>query len=276
MGLTCFVLAFLIIFSAEASFGQNLDLAGRFDDVGDSISDSVADMSDSMSSLREADLFSDNSAGSFTDGLRMGGWVEQGFTWNPDSPTNRQNNPEFFNDRANEYQLNQLYLYLEKPVEHNGSDWDFGGRIDVVFGTDFRFVTVPGLEEHDNASRRWNGGQPRFYGLAMPQMYAEIASPNGVSIKLGHFYSTMGVERFAAPDNFFYSHSYVYTFGEPFTFSGALASMDVTDSITAHGAITTGWDNWEHPGHHVGFLGGVKWTSDDDRTSLTATMTELR
>lgn len=272
-GFMCGILAAVLAISPQVLFAQ--DIGDELDDIQDSISDSVGNISASMSELAESESnwIASSPAGTFAEDLNLGGWIEQGFTWNPDSPRNRQNNPVLFNDRANEFQLNQLYLYLEKPVEHNGCDWDFGGRIDVVFGSDFRFITVPGLEEHDNGTRRWNDRQPRFYGFAMPQMYAEIASPNGVSIKLGHFYSTMGVERFAAPDNFFYSHSYTYIFGSPFTFSGALVSMDISDSLTAHGAITTGWDNWEHPARHVGFLGGVKWTSDTELTSLAVTVT---
>ena len=53
----------------------------------------------------------------------------------------------------------------------------------------------------------------------MPQAYAEVFCPwgNGLSVKLGHFYSIFGYETVTAPDNFFYSHSYVFQYGEPNT-----------------------------------------------------------
>ena len=68
----------------------------------------------------------------------------------------------------------------------------------------------------------------------MPQLYVEVAAPllNGVSLKAGHFYANMGYERVAAPDNFFYSHSYSFIFGEPFTFTGAMATIKPSDMLT--------------------------------------------
>ena len=68
--------------------------------------------------------------GSFLEcnGIKVGGWLAQGFTWNPDSPRNRFNFPLTFNDRSNDYQLNQFYLYAERAVNTEGCCWDFGGR----------------------------------------------------------------------------------------------------------------------------------------------------
>ena len=84
--------------------------------------------------------------GSFLEcnGIKVGGWLAQGFTWNPDSPSNRFNFPMTFNDRSNEYQLNQFYLYAERAVNTEGCCWDFGGRIDVLVGSDYYFTTSTG------------------------------------------------------------------------------------------------------------------------------------
>ena len=45
----------------------------------------------------------------------------------------------------------------------------------------------------DDLSPKWNAQR---YGLAMPQVYAEVFCPwgNGLSMKLGHFYSILGYE----------------------------------------------------------------------------------
>ncbi len=85
----------------------------------------------------------------------IGGWLQQGFTGNFGSPQNRKNAPVLFNDRANDYRLNQLYFFAEKAVHANPSDWNLGGRIDVLLGTDARFVTVPGLERHRDRTPKW-------------------------------------------------------------------------------------------------------------------------
>src|SRR5262245_17070820 len=36
-------------------------------------------------------------------GIKVAGWLDQGFTWNTDSPDDRFNFPMTFNDRSNEY-----------------------------------------------------------------------------------------------------------------------------------------------------------------------------
>ena len=202
------------------------------------------------------------------------GWLSQGFPWNPDSPSNNFNLPTTFNDRANEYQLNQLYVSMGIDAERSAIDWDIGGQVDLLYGTDYFFTTSLGLETHDDGTPRWNSDGPRngggaaLYGLAMPQLFAELWAPvgNGVSLKFGHFYTTLGHEVVAAPDNFFYSHAYTMQYGEPFTHTGFLATTEVTDGVTVHGGFTRGWDNWEDPGSDLSFLGGVQL--DWDRTSL--------
>ncbi len=53
-------------------------------------------------------------------GVTLGGWVQGGVTYNAGSPNNGYNGPVTFGDRANEFQLNQLYLFLQKAVRHRG------------------------------------------------------------------------------------------------------------------------------------------------------------
>lgn len=202
------------------------------------------------------------------------GWLAQGFTFNPDSPRNNFNLPTTFNDRANEYQLNQLYVSMGIEAEESAVDWDLGAQVDLLYGTDYFFTTSLGLETHDDGTPRWNSDGPRngggaaLYGLAMPQLFAEVWAPigNGVRMKFGHFYTTLGYETVTAPDNFFYSHSYTMQYGEPFTHTGFLATSEVADGVTVHGGFTRGWDNWEDPDSDLSFLGGVQL--DWDRTSL--------
>lgn len=206
-------------------------------------------------------------------GISIGGWIEQGITLNGWSPTDRSNAPVLFNDRSNDYMLNQLYLFAEKSVCSDGCQWELGGRIDVNFGTDSRFLTVPGLEEHHDGTPKWNSETSR-YGLAIPQAYIEIAAPwhNGVTLKAGHFYANAGYESPAAPQNFFYSHSYTFLYGEPFTYSGAVFTARPNERVTVNAGYTKGWDVLESNSNEHGILASIKVTSVDQRTSLAATV----
>ncbi len=197
-------------------------------------------------------------------GIEWGGWIAQGLTLNTRSPRNRSNRPVTFNDRSNEYQMNQLYLFAERAVRDDA--WSAGGRVDLLYGTDHRFTMARGLEVRRDLSPKWNRED---YGLAMPQAYMELFAPvgTGVNVKLGHFYTILGYEAVPAPENFFYSHAYTMQYGEPFTHTGALAATDV-GPLKLQAGVTRGWDNWENNNDEYGFLGGVGWTSADQRTSL--------
>lgn len=213
-------------------------------------------------------------------GFEIRGWLSQGFTINPQSPQSNTNTPVTFNDRANEYQMNQLYAVLEKKVATDGG-WDLGGRVDVLYGTDYFFTMAAGLETNTDGTQRWNrDGGPRttgagpapLYGIAMPQAYAEVFAPfgNGVNVKLGHFYTILGYESVMAPENFFYSHAYTMQYGEPFTHTGMLATTQISDSLEVSAGFTRGWDNWEDVDGQLAFLGGINW--HNDCTSLAFTI----
>ena len=209
-------------------------------------------------------------------GLFVDGWIAQGFTGNLDHPRNDFNGPLTFNDRANEYQLNQMYLSLGRQVNTNVYGWGVGGRIDLLYGTDYFFTTARGLETRPDGSPSWNSdrgpraGSAAMYGLAMPQLYAEAFAPigGGVTIKAGHFYSLLRYESVMAVENFFYSHSYASQYAMPFTHTGVIAGYRVSPYLQVNGGFTRGWDNWEDNNNDLAFLGQVRWCSTDGQTSV--------
>ena len=204
----------------------------------------------------------------------MRGWVDQGITFNSASPANRSNGPVGYDWRSNDYMMDQLYAIIGRDVCANGCFWDAGGRVDMLYGTDYRYTQAIGLETHKTGTSRWNaptsGGQDAIYGFSLPQLYAEFAVPfaQGTKFKFGHFYSIIGYESPMAPQNFFYSHSYMRTYGEPTTETGMLASTKVSQNLLLHGGFSRGWDMWENPYNTVSFIGGACWTSPDKRTSI--------
>jgi Putative beta-barrel porin-2, OmpL-like. bbp2 len=185
-------------------------------------------------------------------GLEVAGWTAQGFTWNPDRPSDNFNGPVTWSDRANEYQLNQQWLYMQRATNTDGSGWDLGGRVDMLYGTDFRFTTAAGLEDN------WNNRA--FYGLAMPQLFAEVAY-NDLKVKMGHFLSPVGYFAVPTTANFFNTLPYTFQYGEPFTHTGMLATYNATDNFVIGSGLTRGWDNFDNSGNpHLGYLGTATWT----------------
>lgn len=208
-------------------------------------------------------------------------WVAQGFTANFDSPADNSNRPQTFNDRANEYQLNQVYLSLGRDVNSRAGVVDLGGRVDLLYGTDHFFTTSSGLEDHLDGTPRWNsedgpraGGNGSLYGLSMPQLYGELFAPvgTGITARLGHFESIMGAESLQAPSNFFYSHSYAFQYAQPITNTGVLLNTLVDPRVEIIGGMTNGWDGFDNTNGKFAYLGGVALRTPDGRRNLRFTI----
>lgn len=227
-------------------------------------------------------LFKDN-------GIEVGGWINAGITYNANNPADRFNGPVTFADRSKEFQLNQFNVFIQRAVVTEGKAWDFGGRFDLMLGTDAIFAQAYGIPAFDV-----NTGQPlkrsnwdlnlccsssRFYNMALPQAYIETYVPvgNGLNLKIGHFYSPTGYETVPAPDNFFYTRSYTFSNGEPFTHTGLVGTYAVNKNWSLMGGAITGsatggWDGgWDKEMSNWGGLAGTTWTSDDKRSSANLT-----
>jgi len=199
--------------------------------------------------------------GETRNGIRVGGWVSAGIYGNEYNTVN--NGPLGFNNVGDGFTMNQLWGFIDKPVDTDGYGWDFGGRIDYVFGTDGPDTQAFGDVGWDN---QWDTA--RDYGSAIPQLYAEVGY-NDWTVKAGHFYTTIGYEVVQAPDNFFYSHAYTMYYGEPFTHTGALATYSGFEDWTFYGGWTTGWDTgFNNSGGASTFLGGAGYSLNED-VSLT-------
>ncbi|MHB1036731.1 MAG: porin [Pirellulales bacterium] len=198
-------------------------------------------------------------------GINVGGWIEQGITFNGEHPADRFNGPVATNDRADEYQLNQGWVYFVRPVNTGGDGWDIGGRFDMLYGTDWRFGKTPGLEDEINSENS-------LYGLCFPQLYMEVGY-NDLTVKMGHYATNFGYEQVPAVANFFYSHSYAMAYTEPLLVTGLQAEYKLTDRWTIIGGFNRGWMMFEDFNSKLDFLGGLKWASDEKWTQISFNVT---
>ena len=194
-------------------------------------------------------------------GIRMGGWLEQGMTFNAQDPADRFNGPVATNDLDSEYQMNQLWLWFDRPADNGGCGFAWGGHVDIMYGTDWRFGINQGLED------RINGFDYQTYGMVIPQFYLELAY-NRLSVKLGHFAGILDYEAVPAPMNPFYSHSYSYGYTVPQLVTGVLADYKLTDQFSIQAGFHRGWMKFEDNNDELDFMGGVKWKSWNDRLTL--------
>ena len=191
------------------------------------------------------------------------GWLAQGFTANAHSPTDRSNGTLGMNDRADEYQFSQLGGYLERPVDAEAGQAAIGGRVELLYGTDARFTQSIGLDD------TWYSG--RFVALSMPQLYGEIFLPvgGGLDVKLGRFWSPLGMEGVPAAERFFYSTVNAFLYAQPSCHTGILGEYTLSDRVTLMAGLTRGWDVWHDPNSALNLLSGVYFTGDEEDEELS-------
>lgn len=165
-------------------------------------------------------------------GWNIGGWTSFGYGDKPDGI--------FVNDAENgRLNLNQLWLFAEKALDTESDCISWGGRIDLLYGTD-----AANTQAFGNNPGEWdfiNGWDHGIYGWAMPQLYGTVGNGDW-DIKAGHFYTYHGYEVVGATGNFFYSHAYTFNNSEPFTHTGVMLHKKVSDTVDVMGGYVLGWD----------------------------------
>ncbi len=149
-------------------------------------------------------------------GWEVGGWAEVGIWGNQygttTSYTNGAMDPTSGNTAvlqnvaSTNLQLNQMAFYLQKKLDTRRG-FDFGGRVDYIFGSDAHYFQSEGLELNARTSQTsWSNGD---YYSAFSQMYFEAGYKN-FSVKVGKFLSVLETDfnGLYSPDRFFYSNSY--------------------------------------------------------------------
>ena len=250
--------------------------------------------------LRNVENYGNRASRSLANtGISLRGWVTHGYTGSPSEPVNGSNLPTGFNDQANKYLMNQLYIIAETDLAPANEDWSANARMDILYGSDYFFTMTQGLETNRDGTPHWNSSNgPRFnsagsaavYGLAMPQFYIDAQTPiaGGLGIKAGHFYSPLSGESVMSASNFFSSHSLGMLFGTPRTHTGLVATKQLDASSSLQLGLTRGWDNLTDDNNQLSLLAGIKQNTeyghlefnihagDDTATSDQLTIMTLR
>ena len=187
-----------------------------------------------------------------------------GITTNFANPASHYNGTLAPNDR-NEFQFNQTYLVMEKTLDTKDHNWDVGGRVDLLYGTDYIFCESLGFETNRDGSPKWNASEQ--YGLAMPQVYGEVGCGD-LSLKLGRFYSIIGYESIMATSNFFYSQNYAVRYAEPTTNTGGLLAKKLSDNLTLYAGLVDGQDETDGLTNSLATLSGFAYTPKDQKYAL--------
>lgn len=206
--------------------------------------------------------------------LALSGWVQSSFTASTAAVTNE---PMVWNDRANEFLVQQAWVRFARTLITTGTTEPTAGfQIDVLAGSDYRFTLPWGFF---NSQLVNSTGAQNLYGVDLPQHYASLYVPTlfrGTEIRLGRFYTPWGVESIEGISAPLLSRSYTFN-STPFTTCGLAAYVTFTPEWSGVLMLTNGNDVYfGDPSEEVRFMGNVKWTQPGGRNTLTVAVSAGR
>jgi hypothetical protein len=82
--------------------------------------------------------------GLWIDGIHLSAQFDVGILGNPSGPADGLNFGHLFTDHANQVQLNQLLLTANKPLDPKNSDYQWGFKVQFMYGSDARYTQFLG------------------------------------------------------------------------------------------------------------------------------------
>lgn len=172
------------------------------------------------------------------------GWLEVGGNGSTNNKTNAgkgipSNYPSAYDEYANTIQLDQAALYFDRiPNTTQTNHFDYGYRLTLLYGADYRFTTSHGLLSQQLLVKNAQ------YGFDPVMFYMDFYVPHvakGMNIRVGRYISLPDIEAQLAPNNYTYSHSILYTV-DCYTQLGAVGTVKLNDHWTAQAGISPGCD----------------------------------
>ena len=177
------------------------------------------------------------------------GWVAASGNY---STSDKNSFPVSYDIFPNRVELNQAVVYIERlPDTVQNKHFDFGYHLTAFYGIDYRFTTAKDYLSQQLLQKN------HIYGFDPVLEYADLYFPvkEGLNIRIGRFLSVPGIEAQLAPNNYNMTHSLLYTI-DPFTDTGAIATLKLTKQWTVQAGVSAGHD--------------VAPWSDDRKASLIA------
>jgi len=199
--------------------------------------------------------------------FKISGWIDSGITFNADSPQDNQNFGRFFDDRANEPLLNQAVINFERALAPQPGEFDWGFKLQLMYGSDARFIHSLGLFSDTAAT---SIVQPDLVEAYL-NLHFPVFTEGGLDLKLGKFVTLEGAETIDPRTNFFYSHTYIFNFGIPFNHTGALATFHATKWLDVMGGVTRGVNtSIDDNNDALAFHGGIGLNFNEGKVVVAA------
>ena len=184
--------------------------------------------------------------------IKLSAQLEGGIVINPARPRDGLNFGQLFTDKANQFQLNQILVTAEKDVDPKATGFDWGFKLQLLYGSDARYTQFMGEFNHAFNSRDQLGIQEADVSLHLPWL-----SAGGIDAKIGQYPTPIGYEVTDPKGNPFYSHSYIFNFGVPIEHTGAYAIWHANPTVDIYAGVDTGESTTFGGGDNNGAAAGL-------------------
>jgi hypothetical protein len=159
------------------------------------------------------------------------------------------------------FDLNQLDFQLARAVATSGTAYDFGGLVEMQYGTDARFIHSSGLNFYGSSNPQLSPAQQWDLTQAYLTVYAPWA--NGVNFTIGKFVTLLGYETINPTSNALFSHSFSFGYAIPFTNTGVTAKYQINNQWALTLGGVRGWDQALKSGNGdaIDVIGSLGYTS---------------
>jgi hypothetical protein len=172
---------------------------------------------------------------SWWDTLTVGGTVESGVTFNPDFPGDGLNFGHLFTDKANTPLFNQFLLTVQRPLDPKATDYDFGFKAQLMYGSDARYTHYLG-EFNYIVNDRGQFTPVDLYAIAhLPWLFS-----GGIDVKAGQYVTLLGAEVIDPTGDYLYTHSYIFNFGIPLVHTGIMTISHIAPWLDIYAGPDTG------------------------------------
>ena len=150
-----------------------------------------------------------------------------------------------FDDKANTPLLNQVSLIAQRPIDPNAKTVDFGFKLQLLYGSDARYTHFLGECDYCISNINQFDVVEAWGAVHLPWIFG-----GGIDVKIGQFVTLEGAEVINAPDNLFYSHSYIFNWGIPLKDTGVMTVSHITPLFDVYAGAITGVNTslgWNSP-----------------------------
>jgi hypothetical protein len=220
---------------------------------------------------RAADVTPTPPPANWWDTITVGGSLDAGITFNPESPPDGLNFGHLFTDKANQPLLNQILLTIQRPLDPKATGYDFGFKVQAMYGTDARYTHYLGELDYIINDRSQITPVEAWGIVHTPWLFA-----GGIDIKAGQYVTLEGAETIDPTTNYLYSHSYLFNFGIPLVHTGIMTISHVDPLLDVYAGVDTGVNTTFGNGQGdnngaAAFHGGIGLNLFDGNLTILAT-----